>query len=83
MFTTIKYILGSALFGLFIAAVFIGVTRVPQVVYSQATVEYNNGYPKIEIWDVVGIVSPDGDTVPPSEWTEVLKGRFHAIPSER
>jgi hypothetical protein len=84
MFIKLFQAVSAGLCALLMVFLFIWSIRVPAVVYSTSTVEYKNGVPDIQVWDVVEVMTPSGEKLPRSEWKNLLaSGRFDPLPSEK
>lgn len=79
-FTNLLKVTSAIVLTTLFAFLLIFVTSVPEVTYSTSKVEYKNGYPDIQVWDIVQVKAPNGTMIPKSEWKTVLAGRYDPVP---
>jgi hypothetical protein len=72
---------GVILCGWLLITLIVWATNIPVVRYSVSDMEYKNGVPEIQIWDIVEVRSSSGEKLPRTEWQKILaSGRFDPVP---
>jgi hypothetical protein len=71
------YVTGAAVIGLLVAIFFIQITSVPEVYADSSEISYTEG--TVPIWAVKQIKNTKGESVPASQWKQILKGRYQLV----